>query len=304
MVVVTLATLGVVGCGECVPYARYSETVAGTIETVKGFLGACSRLPDRDELITGMPAGAARNAIDCALLDLECRRARAPVWRQLDLGAPEPLKTAYTLSLDAPESMASVAAQHTGWSLLKLKLGGDDAGLDAGRLAAVREAAPDARLMVDANESWTPTYLEAMLRPLEAAGVVLLEQPLPADSDDMLAALDSPIPVGADESVHDSLDLNALAHKYQVLNLKLDKTGGLTRALAMQQAARAAGLGVMVGCMVATSLSILPAMLLAQGADFVDLDGAALLARDRPLGVDYSNADAAWPLRACWGVTS
>ena len=301
VVVVTLASGGAVGFGECVPYARYGESVSGTMRTVRSFLGAIKALPDRQALMAQMPAGAARNAIDCALIDLECKRSGEYAAGTLAVPRAGSLRTAYTLSLDSPEKMSSGAAHHAAWNLLKLKLGGDDISLDAARLSAVREAAPCASLMVDANESWTPAYLESMLEPLEAERVVLLEQPLPAGDDEMLVALESPVPIGADESVHDSLDLVALAHRYSVLNLKLDKTGGLTRARAVKEAARRAGLDVMVGCMVATSLSMLPAMLLAGDADFVDLDGGALLARDRVGGVDYSNSIASWPKRACWG---
>ena len=299
VVVVTLADDGAIGVGECVPYGRYGESVPDTIQSLRKFLEGCARLPARGQMIEAMPAGAARNALDCALLDLECARDGTTPWALLGLAPLEPVDTAFTVSLDTPQAMARSA--EGGWPLLKCKLGGDDLGADGARLAAVRDAAPDATLVVDANESWSVEYMQAMFEPLLAAGVALLEQPLPAEADDALTTLSAPLPIGADESVHDGLALEALAEKYSVLNLKLDKTGGLTRALAVRDAVRAAGLEVMVGCMVATSLSMLPALLLAQGAGFVDLDGGLLLRRDRERGVDYGRGSAAWPRISCWG---
>ena len=299
VVVVTVAQDGAVGAGECVPYARYGESVRGCIDELRKFLGRRRRLPTREELIASMPAGAARNALDCALVDLEAALTGRPAWEVLELPEPVQVQTALTLSLDTPEAMARAVERP--WPLLKCKLGGDDVGADAARLRAVREAAPEARLIVDANESWSVSYLEAMFGPLTEVDVALLEQPLPEDADDALVALDAPLPIGADESVHDGLALEALAEKYTVLNLKLDKTGGVTRALAVREAVRDAGLGVMVGCMVATSLSMLPALLVAQGARFVDLDGGLLLRGDRVRGVEYGTGTAAWPQKSCWG---
>lgn len=299
VVVVTVAQEGAVGVGECVPYARYGESVGACIDHLRAYLGSRRRLPSRAELIASMPAGAARNALDCALVDLEAALTARPAWDVLEVAKPGAVQTALTLSLDTPEAMAR-AADRT-WPLLKCKLGGDDSGADAARLRAIREAAPDARLIVDANESWSVSYMEVMFGPLTEVGVALLEQPLPANADEALAKLDAPLPIGADESVHDGLALDALAEKYTVLNLKLDKTGGVTRALAVRDAVCDAGLEVMVGCMVATSLSMLPAMLVAQGASFVDLDGGLLLRRDRQRGVEYGTGTAAWPRKSCWG---
>jgi L-alanine-DL-glutamate epimerase-like enolase superfamily enzyme len=246
-----------------------------------------------------LPPGAARNALDCALWDLAAKRAGRPVHELASLPAPRALVTAYTISLDAPATMAAAAAKAAARPLLKVKLGGDG---DAARIAAVRAAAPAAELIVDANEGWMPANLAENLAACAAAGVTLIEQPLPADADAALADLSPPVPICADESAHDRASLGRLAGKYQAINLKLDKTGGLTEALALADAAARSGLALMVGCMVSTSLALAPALLVAQRARVVDLDGALLLARDRPYGLRYDDAAMVHPAAPeLWG---
>ncbi|TWB65826.1 L-alanine-DL-glutamate epimerase-like enolase superfamily enzyme [Nitrospirillum amazonense] len=287
------------GRGECVPYARYGETVAGVVTDLEALTPAVAAGLTRTELQRLLPPGAARNALDCALWDLEAKRTGVPAWRLAGLAAaPGPLATAFTLSVDTPEAMAAAARAAAHYPLLKLKLTGEG---DLDRVAAVRENAPHARLIVDANEGWSLEQLDHYAPALAALGVELLEQPLPAGRDADLAGYQCPIPLGADESVHGLDSLEALVGRYQVANIKLDKTGGLTEALALKAACEAAGLRVMVGCMVATSLSMAPAHLLAQGAAFVDLDGPLLLARDRMPGLRYEGATADPPSPALWG---
>ncbi|MBB6253945.1 N-acetyl-D-Glu racemase DgcA [Nitrospirillum iridis] len=289
----------VAGRGECVPYARYGETVAGVVADLEVLAGAVAAGLDRAALQTLMPPGAARNALDCALWDLEAKQTGMPVWRLAGLARPPaPLTTAFTLSVDTAENMGRAARAAQRCPLLKLKLTGEG---DLERVAAVRENAPRSRLMVDANEGWTLDQLARYGPALAALGVELLEQPLPAGQDADLAGQDCPIPLGADESVHGMDSLDTLVGRYQVANIKLDKTGGLTEALALKSACEAAGLKVMVGCMVATSLSMAPAHLLAQGAAFVDLDGPLLLARDRDPGITYDGTTANPPPSALWG---
>jgi L-alanine-DL-glutamate epimerase-like enolase superfamily enzyme len=286
------------GRGECVPYARYDETMAG-VTTALGAIG--NKLAfglDRIALQQAMPAGAARNALDCAFWDLEAKRAGQPAYELAGLPAPQPLTTAYTISLGTPEVMATAAQAASSRKLLKIKLGG--AG-DALRIAAVRAAAPRSELIVDANEGWSADNLAVNLAACAAAGVTLVEQPLPSDADAALGSIARPIPVCADESVHDRAGLAALVGRYDAVNIKLDKTGGLTEALAMVQEAERLGFGVMVGCMVATSLAMAPAVLLAQRARVVDLDGALLLAKDRPDGLRYDGSLVYPPTPALWG---
>ncbi len=286
------------GRGECVPYARYGETVEGVAAAIEAMAGALARGLDRERLQTAMPAGAARNALDCAFWDLAAKRAGRPVHELLDLPPPKALTTAYTISLATPQLMARAAAEAADRPLLKVKLGG--AG-DPARIAAVRRAAPRAELIADANEGWTPDDLAANLAACADAGVTLIEQPLPAGRDDALAQMARPLPVCADESVHASASLAALIGKYDAVNIKLDKAGGLTEALAMSKEAERLGFAVMVGCMVATSLAMAPAMLVAQRARIVDLDGALLLARDRPDGLCYDGSRIHPPTPALWG---
>ena len=298
VVVAEIAENGVVGRGECVPYARYGETVDGVAAAIESQARAVASGLDRDRLRRALPPGAARNALDCALWDLEAKRAGLPVWRIAGLGAPQPLVTAYTLSLAAPEAMGAAARANRRRPLLKIKLGGTG---DIARVASVRAGAPEARLIVDANEAWTPDLLPEYLPAMARLGVALIEQPLPAGHDEALAELARPVPVCADESCHISEDVTALVGRYDFVNVKLDKTGGLTEAIRLVEAARRAGLGVMVGCMVGTSLAMAPALLLGADAAFVDLDGPLLLAEDRPHGLRYADGRVFPPTPALWG---
>jgi L-alanine-DL-glutamate epimerase-like enolase superfamily enzyme len=252
----------------------------------------------RDALQQAMPPGAARNALDCAFWDLECKRAGKAAHELAGLPAPKPLTTAYTISLGTSEAMAAAAEKAAARSLLKIKLGGPG---DLERIAAVRAAAPRSELIVDANEGWTPDNLAANLAACAAAGVTLVEQPLPADADMALAHIKRPIPVCADESVHDRASLAALAGRYDAVNIKLDKAGGLTEALAMATEAEKLGFAIIVGCMVATSLAMAPAMLVAQRARVVDLDGPLLLAKDRADGLRYDGSLVYPSTSALWG---
>jgi L-alanine-DL-glutamate epimerase-like enolase superfamily enzyme len=291
---VTLDDGGHRGRGECVPYARYGET----LESVAARIGALPDDLDRARLQGLLPPGAARNAVDCALWDLEARRAGRRVWQLAGLPEPRPEITAYTLSLAEPEVMRAEAQRHAHRPLLKIKLGGEG---DMARLEAVRSGAPDARIIVDANEGWSAEAYADLAPALLALGVEMVEQPLPAGADEALAEMARPLPVCADASCHVRADLPALAGRYDMVNTKLDKAGGLTEALALRDAARAAGFGVMVGCMVGTSLGMAPAVLVAQGAAVTDLDGPLLLARDRahPLVYDTEGVHPSTP--DLWG---
>jgi L-alanine-DL-glutamate epimerase-like enolase superfamily enzyme len=286
------------GRGECVPYARYGETVEGVAAAIEAMGGPIAGGLDREQLQSALPAGAARNALDCAFWDLAAKRAGRPVHELLGLPAPQALTTAYTISLATSAAMAQAAAAAAGRALLKVKLGGAD---DPARIAAVRRAAPASELIVDANEGWAPDDLAQNLAACAQAGVTLVEQPLPAGRDDALAGIARPVPICADESAHASASLAALVGKYDAVNIKLDKAGGLTEALVMARQAQALGLTLMVGCMVATSLAMAPAMLLAQRARVVDLDGALLLARDRPDGLRYEGSRIHPATPALWG---
>ncbi|MGE0566024.1 MAG: N-acetyl-D-Glu racemase DgcA [Pseudolabrys sp.] len=286
------------GRGECVPYARYGESLDEVAVRISAMAPAIAKGLDRIRLQSAMPPGAARNALDCAFWDLEAKRSGRPVHELAGLPAPRQLTTAYTLSLDTPENMATATARSASRQLLKVKLGGDG---DVARIAAVRAAAPQSTLIVDANEGWSAANLAENLAACAAAGVALVEQPLPAGADDSLATITRPLPVCADESAHDRASLAALAVKYDAVNIKLDKTGGLTEALAMAEAAERHGLQIMAGCMVATSLAMAPAMLVAQRAQFVDLDGPLLLARDRDHGLRYEGSSVAPATSALWG---
>ncbi len=283
------------GHGECVPYARYGETVEGVRDAIAALDG---RLSTRVELTAALAPGAARNAVDCALWQLEARRLGTSVAALAGLEAPAPVTTCYTLSLDTPEAMAAKAASVPDLPLLKLKLGGEG---DDARMAAVRAARPDARLIADANEAWTEAQLGPLLDAADRAGVELIEQPLPAGRDAALARIRRLVPVCADESAHTSEGLAALAGRYDAVNIKLDKTGGLTEALAMKARAESLGLDVMVGCMLGTSLSMAPAFLLAQGARWADIDGPLLLLRDRVPGLAYEKGRALAPPPELWG---
>ena len=285
---------GAAGRGECVPYARYGESVDSVIAQIRALPAGIGRA----ELQTALPAGAARNAVDCALWDREAKRTGRPVWDLAGLEAPGPVTTAYTLSLEPPEAMRAAAAEAADRPLLKIKLGSED---DLARLEAVRAGAPRARLILDANEGWTPEGYAALAPELARLGVEMVEQPLPAGADAALADLPRPVPVCADESVHTRADLPRLAGRYDMINIKLDKAGGLTEALALAGAARAAGLRLMVGCMLGSSLAMAPAVLLAQGAEVTDLDGPLLLARDRQDGLIYERSRLHPPAPALWG---
>jgi L-Ala-D/L-Glu epimerase len=292
LVVAEVEEGGAVGRGECRPYPRYGESPEGVVAAVEGARALVEGGGDREALGRLLPPGAARNALDCALWDLEAKRAGVPAWRLAGLPEPGPVVTAYTLSLGAPEAMAEAARAAAGRPLLKLKLGGQG---DVERVAAVRAAAPDARLICDANEAWTEAQLALFLPALAALGVELVEQPLPAGRDGALAGVPRAVPVCADESCHAADGLAALVGRYDYANLKLDKTGGLTEALRAAAAARELGLGLMLGCMVATSLSLAPAALLAGLARYADLDGPLLLERDREPGLRYEAGSVLLP---------
>lgn len=293
VVVVRITEDGREGRGECVPYARYGESVESVVAQIRA-----AGTPDDREALQLMPAGAARNALDCALWDLAAKVAGRSV---ADLAGHPPLhavETCYTLSLAPAAAMASKARAVPNLKLLKLKLGGEG---DAERMRAVRQARPDARLVADANEAWDAASLGPLMLAAAEAGVALIEQPLPAGADDALLGIPHLVPICADESAHTAEGLAALAGRYDAVNIKLDKTGGLTEALAMSEAARALGFQVMVGSMVSTSLAMAPALLLAQEADWADLDGPLLLARDRPFGLSIENGLIAPPLPSLWG---
>lgn len=285
---------GVVGRGECVPYARYGETLESVAAQIAGLPAGIGR----EALQETLPPGAARNAVDCALWDWQAKRAGRRVWELAGLPGPGPVVTAYTLSLDSPEAMRAQAERHAHRPLLKIKLGTPD---DMPRLEAVRAGAPNTKIIVDANEGWSADVYADLAPHLARLGVALVEQPLPAGEDDALLGMPRPVPVCADESCHDRASLTALRGKYDVVNIKLDKTGGLTEALVLRSAARAEGFGIMVGCMVGTSLAMAPAVLVAQGADVVDLDGPLLLAEDREHALTYDERGVHPPEAALWG---
>jgi L-alanine-DL-glutamate epimerase-like enolase superfamily enzyme len=289
---------GHTGRGECVPYARYDETPEATLAALLAMQEPLARGLDRMSLQAAMPAGAARNALDCALLDLEAKTGKQRAWTLLGRPAPRPCTSAFTISLGTPKAMAAATAKAAHRPLLKIKLGGEG---DRARLSAVRKAAPESELIVDANEAWTSGNLERNLHACAELGVTLVEQPLPAAQDGALARIKRPVAVCADESAHDRVSLNGLRERYDAVNIKLDKTGGLTEALAMADAAHALGFEIMIGCMVGTSLAMAPAMLLTQQARFVDLDGPLLLARDRDGGLRYEGSLIYPPEATLWG---
>ena len=283
------------GRAECVPYAHYGETEESVLAAIRV---ADLHNGDRQALRRHMKAGAARNALDCALWDYEAKRHATTAWQRAGLPGMRAVETAYTISLGTPETMAEAARAASSRPILKLKLGGDG---DLARLRAVRSAAPRARFVADANEAWSKKNFAENMRACVEAGVELIEQPLPADADELLRGTRHDVPICADESVHVTADLDALAGKYDAVNVKLDKAGGLTEAFDLVRGARHRGFKVMVGCMVGTSLAMAPAMLLAQEADFVDLDGPLLLARDREAGLVYSGALVEPPRPELWG---
>ena len=285
---------GITGWGECVPYARYDETLESVTAQIEGLPAGISRADLQDAL----PAGAARNAVDCALWDLEAKQAGKRVWELAGLPKPGPEITAYTLSLDTPEKMREQATKHAFRPLLKIKLGTPD---DMARLEAVRAGAPESAIIVDANEGWSAEVYTDLAPYLVRLGVMLVEQPLPAGEDEALIGMQRPVPVCADESCHDCSSLPKLKGKYDIVNIKLDKTGGLTEAIKLKAAAEAEGYGVMVGCMVGSSLAMAPAVLIAQGVAYTDLDGPLLLAEDRDKPLKFDDAGVHPPSAALWG---
>lgn len=298
VVLVELVDGGFRGRGECVPYARYGESVDSVIGQIESLRQAVEQGLDCDRLQQTLPPGAARNALDCALWDLQAKVSGQRVWELLALPSMGPETTAYTLSLDSPENMQAAAREHADRPLLKLKLAGEG---DLARVRGVRLGAPDARLIVDANEGWDVAAYRRLVPELVALGVEMIEQPLPAAEDGALAELERPIAICADESCHASDALPPLVDRYDMINIKLDKTGGLTEALRLRAMAEAAGLQIMVGCMLATSLAMAPATLLAQGAAIVDLDGPLLLQRDRPSALRFERSRVFPPQRELWG---
>ncbi len=280
------------GHAECVPYVRYGETMQSVIDQINAYEGTWHELAER------MPPGAARNALDCAFWDHAAKAAGKPVWKLLNLAPPRPCITAFTLSLDTAENMQAAAERHRHRPLLKIKLGTPD---DMARLEAVRRGAPDTPIIVDANEGWSAQVYTDLAPHLVRLGVKLVEQPLAVDHDAALAEIARPLPVCADESCHDRASLPDLKGKYDMVNIKLDKTGGLSEAIALEKAARAQGYGIMAGCMLGTSLAMAPAVLVAQGADFVDLDGPLLLAEDRAEMLEYDERGVHPPSPKLWG---
>ena len=299
VVAVTLTDGGATGRGECTPYARYGETPESVVAEIEALLAAHPEaLASRAALAAALKPGAARNALDCALWDLEAKASGTSVAERLGIAAPGGVETCFTLSLGPPDAMADAARAARSHKLLKLKLGGDG---DIERMAAVRQARPDARLVADANEAWSDDMVGPFLAAAAQSGFELIEQPLPADGDAMLEGLMCSVPVCADESAHTAADISDLLGRYEAVNIKLDKAGGLTEALAMAEAAKAAGLRIMVGSMVATSLAVAPAFLLAGSADWVDLDGPLLLAEDRDPPARFADGRILPPPRALWG---
>jgi L-Ala-D/L-Glu epimerase len=297
VVVVTLSDGQHTGRGEGVPIARYNQSTASVLAEIESIRSVHAL--NRDKLQQLLPPGAARNALDCALWDLEAKHSNKRVWELASIPVIDDIETSFTISLDTPNRMADAAAAVGEFPVLKLKLGGDEA--DLARVKAVRAAALKARLLIDANESWSPRHYRNTVPPLNELGVELIEQPFTADADEVLETLDHPIPVCADESCHITNDLWRLKNRYEVVNVKLDKTGGLTEAIRLGQRARENGFRILVGCMVCTSLSIAPARLLASNADWVDLDGPLLLACDREHGVTCHNGTIGLPARELWG---
>jgi L-Ala-D/L-Glu epimerase len=290
---------GAVGQGECVPYPRYGETVEGVAAAIEALRPQIEAGLTREGLQALMPAGAARNALDCALWDLDAKRSGIRAHVTAGVNRWPPVTTAYTISLDTPEAMAEAAAKAAHRPILKVKFGGP--GGDLERIAAIREAAPDAVLIADANEGWTEDNLDLHLSACADAGFALIEQPVPAAKDEMLRGRRRAVPLCADESVHDRNGLARLVGLYEAVNIKLDKTGGLTEAFALAETAERAGFALMIGCMLGTSLAMAPALLLAPRARFVDLDGPLLLARDRDDGLRYEGSLVHPPSPALWG---
>jgi L-alanine-DL-glutamate epimerase-like enolase superfamily enzyme len=297
VVVVTVSDGEHIGRGECVPAARYNQSTDSVLAQIESIQG--DKNLHRQSLQDLLPAGAARNALDCALWDLEAKLSGKRAWQLAKIPIVPEVETSFTISLDTPEKMGAAAKANARLPMLKLKLGGDDP--DVARVETVREAASATRLLIDANESWSPEHYQEIVPTLKQLGVELIEQPFPAKADEVLEILDHPIPVCADESCHTTGDLPRLTNRYEVTNVKLDKTGGLTEALRLCERARESGFKLLIGCMVCTSLGIAPARLLASFANWIDLDGPLLLARDRDHPVPYANGRIGIPPRDLWG---
>jgi L-alanine-DL-glutamate epimerase-like enolase superfamily enzyme len=298
VVTVELDQAGCIGRGESVPYRRYGESVASVTDQIEILRSALCAGMGRDELQARLPAGAARNAVDAALWDLEWRLSHVSVSKQLARPPRSPLVTALTIAIGTPQEMEKAASQIAHHKLIKIKVDAED---PMGRIEAVRRAAPTAELIVDPNESWTIDLLREVEPALERASISLLEQPLPADADGALREFSSRIPVCADEACHTTSDLTALRDRYQAVNIKLDKTGGLTEAWRMLRDAKACGFTVMVGCMVCSSLGIAPAWEVAREAAFVDLDGPLWLESDPPGGITLQDGLLMPPSPGFWG---
>jgi L-Ala-D/L-Glu epimerase len=286
VVTVSLSKDGMTGNGEGVPYPRYNETAAASLNALENLKPLIEGGMTRQELASLAIPMSARNALDCAMWDLEAKSGNTSVSRLAGLPEPRSVVTAFTISLGDPGEMAAAASKAAHLPLLKLKLGGSG---DAARIRKVRAAVPRARLVIDANEAWQPNEITDLLKICAGEGVELVEQPLPAGQDELLKDIEHPVPICADESAHGSEGLASLVGKYDAVNIKLDKTGGLTPAIAMARAAQEMNLRIMIGCMVSTSLSMAPALLLAHLADWVDLDGPLILVRDRDKGLIYEN---------------
>ena len=298
VVVAELSDGHVTGRGECVPYARYGESPEAVFDQIEGLREAIAKGLTRQELQSALPADAARNALDCAFWDVEAKSGKCRAYELAGLPPPKPVITAFTISIGSADAMAAAAKAAARRPLLKVKLGQTG---DGDRIAAVRASAPKVELIVDANEGWNPQNLAENLAACASAGVTLVEQPLPGGADEILRDIERPLLICADESAHDRTSLAALAGKYDAVNIKLDKTGGLTEALAMAADAKRLGFAIMAGCMVSTSLSMAPALLIAQQARVADLDGPLLLARDRPGGLRYDGSLVYPPDHSLWG---
>ncbi|UUX51204.1 dipeptide epimerase [Nisaea acidiphila] len=299
VIVVEIAGDDVDGLGECFPYARYGETLDSVVAQIESVAGEIANGMDREGLLSALPPGAARNAIDCALWDFEAKKTGKRAWELAGLPEPEPVTTVYTLGVDEPEAMGAKAKENASRPVLKLKMTGD--GKDLERVTLIHENAPNAKLVVDANEGWTVEQYNEYAPKFARLGVTMIEQPLPAGKDEGLKGLDRVVPVCADESCHDSKTLDELVGKYDMINIKLDKTGGLTEALKLRDRALAMGFEVMVGCMVGTSLAMAPGVVVAQGAAVVDLDGPLLLAKDRDPGLVFNGSIIQPPEFGLWG---
>jgi len=297
VVVVTVSDGLHTGRGEAVPIRRYNQSTGSVLAQVESIKSEENL--DRHKLQELLPAGAARNALDCAFWDLEAKKTGKRVWDLANVPMRPEVETSFTVSLDTPEKMAAATKAKAAAPILKLKLGGDD--VDFARVKAVRAVAPGSRLLIDANESWSPSHFKKIVPALKDLGIEVIEQPFPASADEVLENLDHPIPICADESCHTSADLSRLTNRYEMVNVKLDKAGGLTEALRLCQLAREAGFKLFIGCMVGTSLSMAPARVLASIADYVDLDGPLLLARDREHGLSYRSGKIAVPILEFWG---